>query len=335
VLELVVVESGDSTSVAACGLLGESAAMKSLATSIERAAHHRSSVLLSGETGTGKDLAARAIHQLGPRSEAPFEIVDCGALSPTLIASELFGHERGAFTGADRQHLGAFERADGGTLFLDEIAELPLQVQATLLGALERRSFRRVGGSRSISVDVRLITATHRDLKAALEKGAFRQDLYYRIAGLRLPVPSLRERSTDIPLLLEYFLRQAGFDGPTAELISPAMMRRLMSHRWPGNLRELRNVAESILVTGQIPTDVGPTCGTTVPWDEEVTATAEPPEVLELPYTEARGRVLHHFESAYFARLLKECQGNVSVAAREAKMSRSHLIELLKRHRLG
>ncbi len=322
----------DVRGAAACGLVGRSAAMRAQAEAIERAAQSACSVLLSGETGTGKDMSANAIHQLGPRREGRFEIVDCGALAPALIASELFGHERGAFTGADRQHIGAFERADGGTLFLDEIGELPLNVQATLLGALERRAFHRVGGSKSISVDVRLITATHRDLGAAVEKGTFRRDLFYRVAVVRLSVPPLRDRPDDIPLLVEHFLRQAGYPGAVEALISPAMMQRLVAHRWPGNLRELRNVAESIVVTGQVPPDLAVLEGRApVPWDEEVTATSTPLELLDLPYGVARSQVLEQFESAYLDRLLKQCQGNVSLAAREAKMSRSHLVELLKR----
>src|SRR5438876_1145772 len=163
----------------AAGLRGRAPVMRRLLLSIERAAQSDAAVLLVGESGTGKEVIARALHDLGPRAKKPFVTVDCGALAPTLVASELFGHERGAFTGADRQHAGAFERAGGGTLFLDEVAELPASEQATLLGVLERRRFRRIGGREEIAVDVRVIAATHRDLQREVEAGRFRSDLYY------------------------------------------------------------------------------------------------------------------------------------------------------------
>jgi DNA-binding NtrC family response regulator len=217
--------------------------MRRLMAAIERAAKSDVSVLLLGETGTGKEVIAHAVHDASPRAKGPFETVDCGAMLPTLIASELFGHEKGAFTGADRQHAGAFERADGGTLFLDELGELPGSLQPALLGALERRSFRRIGGQKTISVDVRFICATHRDLRAEVNAGTFRQDLYYRIGVLLLRVPPLRERAGDIPLLIEQFLREEGFDGAPEEVFPRHVMDALTQHPWPGNVRELRNFA--------------------------------------------------------------------------------------------
>jgi DNA-binding NtrC family response regulator len=250
--------------------------------------------------------------------------VDCGALSPTLVASELFGHERGAFTGADRQHVGAFERAEGGTLFLDEIGELPGALQATLLGVLERRRFRRLGGRADITVDVRIVSATHRDLRAEVNAGTFRLDLYYRLAVVVMRVPPLRERVDDIPLLVEHFLRESGHDGPVAELFSPAALRSLAEHHWPGNVRELRNLIEATLAMGEAP--VLERTGQAV-----AGAAADPTTV---PYKDARAAVLAEFERRYLSALLARAHGNVSLAAREARMDRSHLIDLLRRHQL-
>src|SRR5262249_2693353 len=172
---------------------------------------------------------------------------------PTLIASELFGHERGAFTGADQQHQGAFERADGGTIFLDEIGELPEQLQVRLLGVIERRSFRRVGGTKPISVKVRIISATHRDLRKWVNRGEFRQDLYYRIAVARLAIPPLRERKDDIPVLVEHFLRSMGIEGAVDRIIPGEIMESLKQYHWPGNVRELRNFVESAIAFGEAP----------------------------------------------------------------------------------
>src|SRR5215470_14554505 len=240
-------------SEALAGLRGRAPVMRRLLLSVERAAQSDAAVLLVGESGTGKEVIARALHDLGPRAKGPFVTVDCGALSPTLVASELFGHERGAFTGADRQHLGAFERAGGGTIFLDEIGELPAALQSNLLGVLERRRFRRLGGKQEISTDVRVVSATHRDLRAEVNSGTFRLDLYYRLAVVVMKVPPLRERADDVPLLVEHFLRECGHAGPVGELISPAAMHALMHHHWPGNVRELRNLIEATVAMGEAP----------------------------------------------------------------------------------
>src|SRR5262249_43794023 len=280
--------------------------MRRLLLSIERAAQSDAAVLLIGESGTGKEVIARALHDLGPRAKKPFVTVDCGALSPTLVASELFGHERGAFTGADRQHIGAFERASGGTLFLDEIGELPGALQANLLGVLERRRFRRLGGKQEISVDVRIVSATHRDLRAEVNSGTFRLDLYYRLAVVVMKVPPLRERADDVPLLVEHFLRECGHDGPVGALISPAAMHALMHHHWPGNVRELRNLIEATVAMGEAP-----------PLDGGPAAPAGRAGVADLPYKEARAQVLHDFEASYLRALLERTQGNVSQAPRE------------------
>jgi DNA-binding NtrC family response regulator len=321
------------------GLRGKSAEMRRLMAQIEKAAHSDVSVLILGETGTGKEVIAHALHELSPRAPHPFETVDCGALLPTLIASELFGHEKGAFTGADQQHIGAFERANKGTLFLDEIGELPQAVQAALLGALERRSFRRLGGTAAISVNVRVISATHRDLRSEVNAGTFRQDLFFRLAVLMLRVPPLRDRVEDVPLLVEHFMREAGYPGDVRELFPESAMEMLTKHHWPGNVRELKNFIEAALAMGEAPELQAverPRMRAKTGVMLESTLNADALEaLLQVAYGEARGAVLRDFEGFYFKRLLEKTNGNVSKAAREAKMDRSYLIQILKRHGLG
>jgi DNA-binding NtrC family response regulator len=308
------------------GLRGRSPVMRRLMADIARAAQSDVSVLVIGESGTGKELVARGLHDLGPRADQPFVAVDCAALAPALVASELFGHERGAFTGADHQHIGAFERAHGGTLFLDEIGELPTTLQATLLGALERRRFRRLGGRTEIAIDVRVVSATNRDLRAGVNSGAFRLDLYYRLAVVTLVLPALRDRTDDIEPLVEQFLREAGHVGPIGALISAATMDSLRKHHWPGNVRELRNLIEATLAMGEAPALVhaAPAPSPGDPFTP----------LLGLDYKQARQQILHQFEARYCAAVLGAARGNVSRAAREAQMDRSHLLELLQRHKL-
>ncbi|MCZ7683815.1 MAG: sigma 54-interacting transcriptional regulator [Sandaracinaceae bacterium] len=241
------------TTTIGSALIGRSEVMRRAMAWVKRAARSDASVLLVGESGTGKELVARAIHDDGKRAEQPFVTVDCGALAPTLVASELFGHEKGAFTGADRQRAGALEMANHGTLFLDEIGELPSELQPALLGALERRTFRRVGGQAEVPVDVRVIAATNRDLRSEVNSGGFRLDLYYRLAVLRLELPPLRARTGDVVLLIEHFLRERGSPGPVSELFSEAELAELSRHHWPGNVRELRNLVEATLALGAPP----------------------------------------------------------------------------------
>ncbi len=313
------------------GLVGRTPQMRRLMGRGGGGAETDASVLIVGESGTGKELVARALHEAGPRAKGPFETVDCGALSAELVASELFGHERGAFTGADRQHVGAFERANGGTLFLDEIGELSASLQPALLGALERQRFRRVGGRADIEVDVRVVSATNRDLRAEVNAGTFRLDLYYRLAVVVLRLPPLRERAEDVPLLVEHFLSAAEAAGRRDELFPPGIMTALAAHRWPGNVRELRNLVDAAVAMNEMPS-LEP--GSAAPASE----TREPATLsaadLAIPYGEARARVLRAFERRYLEALLARTSGNVSRAAREAQMDRSHLGELLKRHAL-
>ena len=303
-------------------LRGRTAVMRRLMARVRKAAASDTPVLLVGESGTGKELVARALHEEGRRQRGPFVTVDCGALSPSLVASELFGHERGAFTGADREHAGAFERAHGGTLFLDEIGELGAELQPALLGVLERGRLRRVGGRKELEVDVRVVAATHRDLRSEVNAGSFRLDLYYRLAVVVLALPSLRERPEDVPLLVLHFLREAGHDGPIESIFSADALAALARHRWPGNVRELRNVVEATLAMGEAPELAGPASR----------AGASPS--LDLPYKDARRALLDDFERRYVERLLERTGGNVSAAAREARMDRTYLIKLVARHGL-
>lgn len=316
------------------GVIGRSEPMQRLLAQVRRAAQSDVSVLLTGETGVGKEVIARAIHLGSARASGPLETVDCGALAPSLVASELFGYEKGSFTGADRRYAGAFERAEGGTILLDEIGELPAALQTTLLGVLERRSFRRVGGDKPIQTNLRLVAATHRDLREEVNAGTFREDLYYRVAVVRLHIPALRERREDIPLLIEHFLREAGFAGPIQEVISPDELDRMMEHRWPGNVRELRNTVEAALAMGEVPplqhgrtksasAEEGPASEVAPSWPRE--------ELLDLPYKEARRLVLDEFETRYVTRLLDQTNHNVSAAAGKAKINRTYLNEMLKR----
>jgi len=313
-------------------LWGKTDVMRRLMAEIERVAASEVPVLLIGESGTGKELIARALYELGPRQQAPFVTVDCASLLPNLVASELFGHERGAFTGASDRHIGAFERAQGGTLFLDELGDLPLALQPTLLGALERRTFRRVGGTEDLPFDARVIGATHHDLRSAVNAKTFRLDLYYRLAVVTLHVPPLRERAADVPLLVEHFLRRFGYRGPVADVVPPDKMQELCGYRWPGNVRELRNLVESSLALGQfvsMDTDRG-TEASAVHSSGSTTA-----DLIALPYKEARAECVNRFEAEYLSHWLIKAGGNISRAARLAGMDRSHLSNLLHRHRLN
>jgi DNA-binding NtrC family response regulator len=289
---------------------------------IERVAATAASVLIVGESGTGKERVAEALHARSGRAKAPFVTIDCGALASSLIASELFGHERGAFTGADRVHVGAFERASDGTVFLDEIGELPAADQSSLLGVLERRRFRRVGGTQEIEVGARVIAATNRDLRAEVNNNRFRHDLYHRLAVVVLRLPPLRERREDIAPLVRHFARDLGATEPVEKIFGADVLARWERHPWPGNIRELRNAVEAALVVGPMGS-----------YEQLPPASHDPSEPLQ-PYKDARAAVVREFEYDYLKRLLEEANGNVSQAARSAKMDRSHLIDLLHRHGL-
>ncbi len=310
------------------GLVGNSMAMLRVRSLITRLAAIEVSTLILGETGTGKEVVAEAIHRLSSHSGRPFVIVDCGSLPMTLIASELFGHERGAFTGANKQHIGAFERANGGTLFLDEIGELPLVLQPNLLGVLERHSFRRVGGRRDINVNVRVLAATNRDLRAEVNQGRFRADLYYRLAVTRIVIPPLRERTEDIEPLVRRFVRELTGSSETYPL-SEETLDSLRRQRWSGNVRELRNIIEASVAMGKLTLD--PTFSSAQA-DPQTFSSAQAAPVK--PYREARAEALTLFERTYLKNLNEYFKGNASRAAREARMDRSYLLTLLRRHGL-
>jgi transcriptional regulator with GAF, ATPase, and Fis domain len=303
------------------GIVGQSAAIRALTARLGALAAGDTTVLLQGETGTGKERVAEALHLAGKRAQRPQVVVDCGAMPATMIESELFGHERGAFTGAVASVAGAFERAHGGTLFLDEVGELPLELQPKLLRALESRVVRRLGGTKSFSVDVRVISATNRDLSLEVAGGRFREDLYYRLAVVTLTVPPLRERREDIPLLAARFLRE--LDVEPARVLTRESLEALMRHAWPGNVRELRNALERAVALAE-PVAIA----------SASTATATAPSVdLSVPLRIGRQRMVDAFEREYLTRLLDECGGNVSEASRRAGLERMAMYRLL--HRLG
>jgi DNA-binding NtrC family response regulator len=306
-------------------LVGTSAAMRACFARMERAAAAEVTVLLEGETGTGKSQAAQAIHQAGARRDKPFLIVDCGAIPANLLESELFGHEKGAFTGAASRRIGAFEEAQGGSIFLDEIGEVPLELQAKLLRVLEERQIRRVGSNTHVPVDVRIIAATHRDLRAEVNAGRFRSDLFFRLAVLRISLPALRERPEDLPAIAEQLLASTGAAAERIDsLRTPELIARLQQFAWPGNVRELRNYLERCLVFEDA-----------LPLSEEDGEDWEVSSVLSaLPYSEAKRRSVDDFERRYLQALLERHQGKVAQAAAAAEIDRVYFYRLMRRHNL-
>ncbi|MEZ4403809.1 MAG: sigma 54-interacting transcriptional regulator [Kofleriaceae bacterium] len=297
-------------------VLGGSPAMRRVFSVIERVARTDATVLLEGETGTGKTLIAQMMHEHSDRAAAPFIVVDGSAIPPALIESELFGHEKGAFTGAHAARPGAFEAARGGTVFLDEIGELPLDMQPKLLRALEERVIKRVGANEPVHLDLRLIAATNRDLRQEVNRSSFRADLYYRLNTVRVKVPALRERPEDIPLLVSTFYRQFAGAG---EAPPAALLLELCRRPWPGNVRELRSAVERAVVLGDAEPDDDGGC--------------EPTELVAgMSFRDAKEQAVARFERRYVRELIAAHQGNLSRAARSVRMDRNHLRDLAKRH---
>jgi transcriptional regulator with GAF, ATPase, and Fis domain len=309
------------------GLVGASVGMRALFARLSRIAQSQATVLIEGETGTGKELAAKAIHDASPRAEGPFVVIDCGALPENLLEAELFGHAKGAFTGALGARTGAIEEADGGTVFLDEIGELPLNMQPKLLRVLESRMVRRLGETQHRAVDVRFISATHRDLRTMANNRAFREDLYFRLAVLPVTVPPLRERPGDLPLLIEHLLPKEARGA-----VSPDLLRELAGRPWLGNVRELRNFLERAATLGA--PEALELAGQSPARCEDVWRPKLPREMLELTLRELRELVVERVEREYFARLLERCDRNVAKGAELAGLNRTYVYRLLSKYRL-
>jgi len=348
-----------------CGdLIGRNARMREIYAIIEKIAPTNTTVVIEGETGTGKEVVAQSIHNLSPRAKGPLIIFDCGAVPPNLIESELFGHEKGSFTGAVMTRQGLFELADSGTLFLDELGELPIDLQPKLLRALEQREVRRVGSSKSIKVDVRIIAATNRNLETEVREGRFRQDLFYRLSVVRLHLPALRERPDDIPLLVSHFLKSQkynrGTNGETrVKAVSPSGFACLQAYEWPGNVRELVNVVEravsfsdsEIIQPDDLPEHIRDARPRSMrPQTAEsmylLGGGNTPMPTLEAPrpsaeliggdvtFKDAKERWVSSFERDYIISLLKRHGGNISHAAREADIDRKYFRKLMKKYEI-
>jgi len=336
-VELKVAAAGGRVEQALSGsdrfgpLVGRSAAMRALFRTMGQVAPTQSTVLLQAESGCGKELVARAIHDAGPRREGPWVVFDCAGVAPSLIESALFGHEKGAFTGAVARRAGVFEEAQGGTLFIDEIGELPLDQQPRLLRALESREVRRVGGTQAVPVDVRVIAATHRDLAREVNRGLFREDLYFRLAVVRLRIPPLRERVEDLPVLVEHLVRLAlGPDEAKVRAMLAGMgeeqWARLRGYHWRGNVRELRNAVERSLAMAAPSVEPPSSAGHPEPGG------GAPGASLDRPFQEQRQALLEKFEWEYLRGMLDRHQGNFSRAAAAAGLDRMYFKRLLQKY---
>jgi transcriptional regulator with PAS, ATPase and Fis domain len=322
-------ETAAEESIAMNPLVGNSPKMRQVRSLINKIADSNSTILITGESGTGKELAARAIHELSQRREQPFVPVNCGAIPEELLESELFGHVRGAFTGAVNSRQGRFQLANGGTLFLDEIGEMSPKLQVKLLRVLQERQFEPVGSDRAVQVDVRVVAATNRDLHVAVREGKFREDLFYRLNVLPVQLPSLREREGDIPLLVKHFLVLHGLrKGKRAARVEPEAMAVLESYRWPGNVREVENLVERLIVLnedGVIRINELPDYVVQHGSSEQSTAAALPASGMDLD------RYLEKIENGFICQALERARGNKTVAAGMLNLNRTTFIERLRK----
>jgi len=312
-------------------LIGQSPGMRAVLERLARVAPRDTTVLIEGESGTGKELAAEAIHNASPRRDKPFVVVDCASIPRTLLESELFGHERGSYTGATTAREGAFQRARGGTVFLDEVAELDVDLQPRLLGAIERREVKPIGAASPVALDTRIIAATNRDLRREVNRGTFREDLYYRLAVVRVLLPPLREHPKDIPMLVRHFLDEHARRDGVRYTLDAATVEALQTRPWPGNVRELRNVIEQIVALGiddvMLPPDEASQIaagggGPAQPVEDQVT------------FRDAKAAVVDGFERTYLRGILARHAGNITAAARASDVDRVHFLRLLDKHGL-
>jgi transcriptional regulator with GAF, ATPase, and Fis domain len=345
-------------------IIGGSAAMRQIFAQLEKVAPSDLTVLITGETGTGKEMVARAVHNTSTRKNKPFVVLDCGSIPRELIESTLFGHEKGSFTGAVGQHIGCFEQAQGGTIFLDEIGELDITLQPKLLRVLEQREIKRVGGDRTVKVDVRVLAATNRDLREEVNKGHFREDLYFRLSVVHVELPPMRERREDIPGLANHFLRDIAGRRSMQMSFGPDAITAMIGHAWPGNVREMRNVVERAAALSDGPTITradlvfGRELGASVSASHDLAKAGiagaqraiaaeagvelppgSGPAIFDaallkpgLGFKQAKQTVVDAFEAAYLEALLTRNEGNITRSANEAGLTRYHLRELLKRH---
>jgi transcriptional regulator with GAF, ATPase, and Fis domain len=329
-------------------VIGSSVKMREIFATLEKVSVSDLTVMLTGETGTGKELVARSIHNMSPRKNKPFVVLDCGAIPRELMESTIFGHEKGAFTGAVGQQRGCFEQAQGGTIFLDEIGELDVGLQPKLLRVLENREMKRVGGDKVIKIDVRVLAATNRDLRKMVNQGTFREDLYFRLSVIHIENPPVRDRKEDIPQLVHHFLGEVSKRRSLQMNIGIDAMSALMSYDWPGNVRELRNVVEraASLCDGPIVSRADLVFGR----DSFGSVTMSRPDAHGgglgaaidpallgpgITFKDAKQQVLDEFERIYLTELLNRNRGNITRSAHEAGLTRYHLRELLKRHNLA
>jgi len=345
-------------------IIGGSAVMRQIFAQLEKVAPSDLTVLITGETGTGKEMVARAVHNTSTRKTKPFVVLDCGSIPKELIESTLFGHEKGSFTGAIGQHLGCFEQATGGTIFLDEIGELDVTLQPKLLRVLEQREIKRVGGDRTVKVDVRVLAATNRDLRDEVNRGHFREDLYFRLSVVHVELPPMRERKDDIAGLANHFLRDIAGRRGMQMSFHPDAMAAMQTHYWPGNVREMRNVVERAAALSDGPSitradllfgrELGPSISASHDLAKAGLAGAQRAVAAEagvdlppgsgpaifdaallkpgLGFKQAKQTVVDAFEAAYLEALLTRNAGNITRSANEAGLTRYHLRELLKRH---